>query len=276
VLRKIYRGYLVNEVRRPLCGKNFVAQTEKDLFSFLKDFDICPYLATKSVAHSLFSETLATEPKKLSNNAEFPDITQLYGGIDEGVDFTFSRFLAYLVRMGIYIFSDINNLPVPQKDLIFSNDEKFYLLLERMDISSGFMNLSQKISKNNCSILRLTLDHEELDGIHLESQSFPNFFPADEKKPKKRTGKGDAADGSSYMYIKLKQKAPRDCKRPAVSNLNRPAKPTFPKPKNEPGFVIKNSAEVIKRHQSALRKIFEIYCNLGEPQNYTFLKHIKF
>ena len=127
VFRKIYRGYFGNEVRRPLSGKNFINKTEKDLFCFLKDFDICPYLATKSVAHALFYETYSTEIQKLTNNKDFADITQLFGGDDEGIDFTFARFLAYMVRIGIYIFSDTNNLPVSQKDLEFTNDEKFYL-----------------------------------------------------------------------------------------------------------------------------------------------------
>lgn len=33
VLKKIYRGYFTNEVKRPLSGKNFISKTEKDLFS---------------------------------------------------------------------------------------------------------------------------------------------------------------------------------------------------------------------------------------------------
>lgn len=172
---------------------------------------------------------------------------------------------------------------MPQKDLDFTNDEKFYLLLERMDISSGFMNLSQKISKNNCCILRLTLDHDELDKIHEESQSFPNFFPSSSNNENIKKKAGD-----SYMYIKLKSKK-KDPKKPTsiippratssnkMTNKNTNNKTSSIKSKkDDPGFVIKNSSEVTKRHMSALKKLFEIYCNLGEPQNFKFLKHIKF
>jgi len=39
------------------------------------------------VAHALFYETLSKDVTKLTNNKDFADITQLFGGEDEGIDF---------------------------------------------------------------------------------------------------------------------------------------------------------------------------------------------
>ena len=163
-------------------------------------------------------------------------------------------------------------MPIPQKDVEFTNDEKFYLLLERMDISSGFMNLSQRIAQNNSYVLRLTLDHDELHGIHEESESFPNFFDSSQELKNQKTKKAE------YMYIKLKSQAPKETsKRPNSFTMNQSQSQLRKKKTADgPGFVIRNSADVAKRHMSALKKIFEIYCNLGEPENYQWLKHIKF
>lgn len=122
-----------------------------------------------------------------------------------------------------------------------------------MDISSGFMNLSQKISKNNCSILRLTLDHEELSGINEESQSFPNFFS---ESSKNSSTKSDTDTKSSYMYMKLKSSFTKENKKPSSiippKTISSKTK-TISKQKIgiEPGFVIKNSGEVTNRHLSA-------------------------
>lgn len=67
-------------------------------------------MITKSVSHSLLTETLATEVKDLTKNPDYKDLGKILGP-DLGEYFTFFRFVAYLNRIGVYIFSDYHNIP---------------------------------------------------------------------------------------------------------------------------------------------------------------------
>lgn len=74
----------------------------------------------------------------------------------------------------MFIFSDSNNIPKKFRLLNFTNEEKFYMLLERMEISQGFFDLSIKKSKKN-QTPRLTFTTKQLADLHKETGAFPNF-----------------------------------------------------------------------------------------------------
>lgn len=49
----------------------------------------------------------------------------------------------------MYIFSDPNNIPKKFRLMNFTTDEKFYMFLERIEISRGFFDLLIKKTKKN-------------------------------------------------------------------------------------------------------------------------------
>ncbi len=93
---------------------------------------------------------------------------------DRGKMFTFFKFVYFLIKIAIYVFSDPNNIPKKFRLLHFTSDEKFYMLLERLEISQGFFDLTaKKVNKKNSP--RLTLLTKELADMHKETSAFPNF-----------------------------------------------------------------------------------------------------
>lgn len=79
-----------------------------------------------------------------------------------------------MVKLSAFVFSDPENVPRKFRMLQFTEEEKFYLLLERMEISKGFFDLAVKRSKKN-QTPRLTLPHKTLSDLHKETGAFPNF-----------------------------------------------------------------------------------------------------
>jgi hypothetical protein len=67
-LKSIYKHFFEMEVQRPLNEKPSRSKVNSELFKFLKEFEICPQMITKSVSHSLLTEILATNVKDLTKN----------------------------------------------------------------------------------------------------------------------------------------------------------------------------------------------------------------
>ena len=82
----------------------------------------------------------------MCRDSQYPSLERILGK-DQGESFTFFRFTVYLSRLGIYIFSDLNNLPSTHKQVNFTADEKIYLLLERLDISGGISKILHLLNK---------------------------------------------------------------------------------------------------------------------------------
>lgn len=68
---------------------------------------------------------------------------------DLGIIFTFKKFLFLIIKISVFVFSDPNNIPKKFRLLNFTSEEKFYMMLERMEISHGFFDLLIKKTKKN-------------------------------------------------------------------------------------------------------------------------------
>lgn len=61
VLLEIYNVYFYHEIRGNYDDSQMAKISEKVLFEFLRDFDICPTLMSKSLAHKFFQISLENQ-----------------------------------------------------------------------------------------------------------------------------------------------------------------------------------------------------------------------
>ena len=143
---KIHQSYFSHEYQ--VGGRDNSSQTllkhkkEAHLFSFLKDFDICPSLLTKSTAFALHLDIIDTPLDKLTHNSN----VTLEVMPDSGFEFTLSRFLTYIARLAILGYCPDNFSRCNQKFVKLRNQDKLLLLLERMEFSLGFVNFEKQFN----------------------------------------------------------------------------------------------------------------------------------
>lgn len=56
--KAVYSFYFKNEVSKMINDKPSKTKLEKELFKFLRDFEICPQLITKGLAYNFLTEVL--------------------------------------------------------------------------------------------------------------------------------------------------------------------------------------------------------------------------
>ena len=117
---------------------------------FLKDYEICPNIVTKSMAYLLFSDIIDTQINQLTHSDKIKNIIYFMEN-DIGSVFTFSRFCAYLIRIAFIKInnnnsnnnnleneSDENNEMNDDNMIILNQIEKILILLNKMELSKGF------------------------------------------------------------------------------------------------------------------------------------------
>lgn len=310
-LQIIYKHYFSWEVNRPLQEKPSMAKVEGELFQFLKEFEVCPQLVAKASAHSIYTQVLNTPAAELCKNSQYPDLEKILGR-DLGEMFTYFRFVVYLTRLGIFVFSDLNNVPSTHKEVSFTDEEKVYLLFERLDISGGLAKVAQtsqidKITGNPQH--RLSLSKDALLHIHKETAAYPHFFeePKDQKQESQmskilgsnrdqRRGSKSALD-EEFMYIKMakqssKSKLSPRAKTGSMSVNKKPRRTLLQSKANKenmadisnketrdesgPNLLLPESYDICEAYLDELHRVFEGYCSFGEPGNFTLLKAARF
>ena len=169
----IYKKFFTEEIQNLIVfdKKKLLQKSKKHLMNFLREFELLPGLLNISIVNNFYIEILGLN--FLDSSLKPIQDLQRIMGLDLGHIFTFHRFVFFIVKISIYIFSDPENIPKKFRLLHFTSDEKFYMLLERMEISGGFFNL--KIKKNKNKNKRLTFLTKELADMHKETSCFPNF-----------------------------------------------------------------------------------------------------
>lgn len=161
-----------NSVNRVINEKALGEKSKQSLLLFLREFELLPGLLNIGIVNNFYNELMAMDffDSKISSVMDLKKIL----GPQIGSQFTSLMFIFFLIKISIFIFSDPNNVPKKFRDIHFTSDEKFYMLLERLEISQGFYNLAYgKFSKSANS--RLTLVSKELADLHKETSAFPNF-----------------------------------------------------------------------------------------------------
>jgi hypothetical protein len=177
-LRGIYERYFKAEMSKNymVSDKEMFKLSRQDLLNFLREFELLPSLVNNSLANNFYHEVfyIDTWIDQMGNHAQsVHDLAKILAG-GKGISFTFFKFVFFLIKLSMYVFSDPNNLPRPFRNLSFTNDEKFYLLLERMEVSQGFLTVCMTHIKK-LSHPRLVLNSKEISEMHKETNAFPNF-----------------------------------------------------------------------------------------------------
>ena len=160
LLLKMYQVYFPWEIQTSQEAQIVKQRTENSLFIFLRDFDICPALLTKSTAYIIWTEILDTHVSKLTRSYKNPTFIPFLDK-DPGTLLTFSKFLAFISRAAIIAYD--NQLgPNSRK---FSNAERLALLLERMELSPGMLNFEKKTCIPHNSKTSLIVPREILERV---------------------------------------------------------------------------------------------------------------
>lgn len=260
----IYSKYFKHEKEKTFAPNEKVLtdRSRKALVQMLRDFELLPNLLNISIVHNFFTEIVGMD---LYDNsmANAIDLCKVIGK-DTGIFFTFSKFMFMVIKLSLYIFSDLNNIPKQFKDLKFTTDEKFYMLLERLEISQGYFDMV--IAKKS----RLTLLSKEIADMHKETNAFPNFEDYI-----------DESDNAVWMLVNFDFEIQRKRGKPMLyKKLKEPVKNALKPP--EPNTSIqfdKSYIKTIDKYKADLEKIFHQYSNTtdqsGVPQMNCF-KFIKF
>ncbi|EAR83293.2 hypothetical protein TTHERM_00992940 (macronuclear) [Tetrahymena thermophila SB210] len=154
VIQLIYQHYFPFEWKNRGNEAQVKQKSETAIFQFLKEYDICPNLITKSSAFLLFREILDTQIDNLCRN---PQLTNLSGFLseDQGQCFTFWKYAIYLIRIANVCYSNLfNQLEQPAEGANRTIAEKLAFLLERMELSAGFLNLDKKNLSHQSLIIK--------------------------------------------------------------------------------------------------------------------------
>jgi len=133
-ITRIYLAYFPWEPKSFQHKSEILKRSEGSLLAFLKDFEICPAILTKSKSFLIFNEVV--EMSEL-------DLKRFFLKDDMGTCLTFGRFLVFLCRVALNFENVEPNMAVRS-------------LLERMELSSGFMSLEKKLNVTFNSKLSLT------------------------------------------------------------------------------------------------------------------------
>ena len=99
----------------------------------MRDFEVIPCLLNIAIVNNFYNDlnTMDLDDKRFKSVKDLRKIL----GEDVGVVFTFFKFVYFVIKISLYIFSDPQNIPNKFRNLNFTTDEKLYMLLERLEIS---------------------------------------------------------------------------------------------------------------------------------------------
>ena len=262
----IYAKYFKHEKEKTFAPneKAITEKSRKSLIQFLRDFELLPNLLNISIVHNFFTEILSMElyDKGETNTIDLCKVI----GKDTGLYFTFSKFVFILIKLSLYIFSDLNNIPKQFKDLKFTSDEKFYMMLERLELSQGFFDLV--LHKKS----RITLLGKEIADMHKETNAFPNFEDYI-----------DETDNSAWMLVNFDFDIQRKRGKPLLyQRLKEPVKRVAKTPEKTASIQFdKSYIKAIDKYRNDLEKVFNQYSTIQDVSGihqmncFKFIKFLK-
>jgi len=142
MLKDIYDVYFGNAFKSAKDYKQIAQISTKQLMVFLREFDLTKNFVQKPISLVMLDKLVHTPDEKLTNSktvdAVFGDITQ-----DYGCYFTLARFFIFLLWIAVTGFDSSR----PDAEL-FTNAEKVFFLLAKMELSNGFLTLYKTVPKS--------------------------------------------------------------------------------------------------------------------------------
>lgn len=147
MLHELYQIYFQHEIRGNYDFVQLRKMSEKVVFEFLKEFDICPSLITKSVAYKVFLASVNSQQQAYFQTGVDIIVMAHCDFIDKmaGRVFTFMHFLDMIVRYALVAYS----VKTESGGLILA--EALCMLLERMELSKGFVNFEKRSHRPHTS-----------------------------------------------------------------------------------------------------------------------------
>jgi hypothetical protein len=142
VLYQIYAAYFPWEIANSTIYNGLEARSEKAYKEFMKDFDICPAILTKTMSFQLWNSIIEAQHETYHEMSE-----KICNKKPKGKYYTFSKFVDLLIKISYLYARDSQDIP-SEMDL---PAEIFIMLLEKLELSSGFLNLEKKTNKPHTS-----------------------------------------------------------------------------------------------------------------------------
>ena len=142
ILKDIYDVYFGNPFKAVKDFKQIVKTSTKQLMVFLREFGLIQNYTQKTVALNALEQLVHTSDELLTNSEDIKTIFD-EPGQDYGCYFTLARFFVFLLWIAVISFDTIRS-----DSSQYTNTEKLFFLLAKMELSAGFANLYKDIPKN--------------------------------------------------------------------------------------------------------------------------------
>jgi len=225
-------------------------RSKKAMLKFLQEFEACPSLLSIPNCFNLWSQIVETDDEQLINSqgecSLLPDYQDNFGTV-----FTLNKFFIFLCKVAYACYDvamrhSVNASPV----------DRVIFLLDRMELSEGFLSLEKKTSRPH--VARTSLIPPESVVFKVQGRSSVRVTVNDEHKILSRFAKSGYSTGTSSA-----RSSPVPRKR--NSSLE-----------NSSIFQFPSQSQSLIEYRPLLTNIFQAYCSFGEPMNLTKLKSSKF
>ncbi|CAI2382553.1 unnamed protein product [Moneuplotes crassus] len=142
VLYEVYSAYFPWEIANSTIYTKLDKKSEKAYKQFINDFDICPSILTKTMSFQIWNSVINLENETYREMSESICGTKAFGKC-----LSFSKFVDLLVKISYLFARDSQDIP-SETDL---PSEIFIMLLEKLELSNGFLNLEKKTNKPHTS-----------------------------------------------------------------------------------------------------------------------------
>ena len=142
ILKDVYDVYFGDPFKTVKNSKLFYKTSLKQLTDFLRDFDLIKNFVLRSTAIGVADQLLVTADDRLTNSERTPAVFEEVGQ-DYGKYFTFARFWIFLLQIAVIGFNSIRS-----DNSKYSNVEKLFFMLAKMEMSKGFKRLYNGIPRN--------------------------------------------------------------------------------------------------------------------------------
>eukprot|EP01022_Parablepharisma_sp_SALTPOND_P033425 TRINITY_DN886_c0_g1_i1.p1 TRINITY_DN886_c0_g1~~TRINITY_DN886_c0_g1_i1.p1 ORF type:complete len:864 (+),score=102.19 TRINITY_DN886_c0_g1_i1:4700-7291(+) len=162
MLKDVYDVYFGNAFKVAKDYKQIAQIATKQLLIFLREFDLTKNFTQKPLALVILEQLVHTPDDRLTNSSEVPAV---FGevGQDYGCYFTLSRFFIFLLWVAVSGF-DSTRSDASQ----YTNAEKVFFLLAKMELSNGFLTLYKNVPKS------LSTQHTLIPPAHILSRTVQN------------------------------------------------------------------------------------------------------
>ncbi len=271
VLYDVYRAYFPHEISLAEDFDFVKVNSYKQYLKFIRDFELCPNFITKSAAFSIYQSEEEEDSinsnnqyyLKLIKNVDLNSIIKFNNKNNNilGQHFNFFKFIRAIVKIAEYGYEKFESGLMENKlksikitnpnSAIIPNYERLILILEKMEMSEGFINLEKKTNKTH-SIRNATIVTKSL----LEKLQKQNRIYG--------SNNSIIFDNNNYKENNntMNLFGPRNLEEKRQSLMYN----------NNYLEICELSSYIQEKYREDLLHIFRAFCSFGDPLNTKFLR----